>query len=277
MLLKNEVIVTGATGFIGQHLVPLLLRNGKKVIAVARDKKKAKSFEWFDDVHFVSTALSEGTKHLDISKGMSLIHLAWSGLPNYKSKFHFERNLPESYNFIKECIADGVSHVLATGTCFEYGFKSGSIASNMKPCPNNPYGLAKDMLRQQLEFLSTEKPYYLKWARLFYMYGEGQNPKSILSQLDAAIDNGDKVFNMSGGEQLRDYLHIDAVVQQLYDLHESKINGTFNICSGRPISIRRLIEERIKERSSDIALNLGYYPYLDYEPMAFWGIRDDVI
>ena len=120
MLLRNEVIVTGATGFIGQHLVPLLLRNGKKVIAVARDEKKAKSFEWFDDVHFVSTAISEGTKHLDISQGMSLIHLAWSGLPNYKSKFHFELNLPESYNFIKACIAGGVSQVLATGTCFEY-------------------------------------------------------------------------------------------------------------------------------------------------------------
>ena len=274
MLLRNEVIVTGATGFIGQHLVPLLLRNGKKVIAVARDNKKAKSFEWFDDVHFVSTALSDGTKHLEISQGMSLIHLAWSGLPNYKSKFHFDRNLPESYNFIKACIAEGVSHVVVTGTCFEYGFKSGSIASNSQSCPNNPYGLAKDMLRQQLESLSYENPYFLKWARLFYIYGKGQGPNSILSQLDAAIDKGDPVFNMSGGEQLRDYLPIEAVVQQLYDLHESKINGTFNICSGRPISIRCLVEKRIKERSADIALNLGYYPYPDYEPMSFWGIRD---
>ena len=274
MSLRNEVIVTGATGFIGQHLVPLLLKNGKKVLAISRDIKKAKSFEWFDDVHFVPTALSEGTKHLEISQGMSLIHLAWSGLPNYKSTFHFERNLPESYNFIKECISEGVSHVLVTGTCLEYGLKSGSIASNIKPCPNNPYGLAKDMLRQQLEFLSNENPYCFKWARLFYMYGKGQSPNSILSQLDKAIDNGDAAFNMSGGEQLRDYLPIEALVKQLYDLHESKINGNFNICSGRPISIRRLVEERIKERSADIALNLGYYPYTDYEPMAFWGIRD---
>jgi nucleoside-diphosphate-sugar epimerase len=271
---RNQVIVTGATGFVGQHLVPLLLENGHEVVAVARGEEKARVFDWFNDVQFVSTGLSYGTKHLKISQGMSLIHLAWAGLPNYKSTFHFEQNLPESYEFIKSCIADGVNQVLVAGTCFEYGFKSGPIAANVRPCPNNPYGLAKDTLRQQLEFLSIENPYCLQWARLFYMYGKGQSPKSILSQLDAAIDNGDTVFNMSGGEQLRDYLPIEALVQQLYDLHQSERKGTFNICSGQPISIRRLVEERIRKRSADISLNLGYYPYPDYEPMAFWGIRD---
>ena len=44
-----------------------------------------------------------------------------------------------------------------------------------------------------------------------------------------------------------------------------------NICSGAPISIRRLVEEWIKNNNWDIELNLGYYPYPDYEPMSFWG------
>jgi len=270
----NQVIVTGATGFVGQHLVPLLLKNGHEVIAVARDGEKARLFDWFNDVQFVSISLSDGTKLLKISHGMSLIHLAWAGLPNYKSTFHFEQNLPESYEFIKACIADGVNQVLVAGTCFEYGFKSGPIAANVEPCPNNPYGFAKNTLRQQLEFLSIDNPYCLQWARLFYMYGKGQNDKSVLSQLDAAIDNGDTHFNMSGGEQLRDYLPIESLVQQLYDLHQSQRKGTFNICSGKPISIRRLVEERIQQRGADITLNLGYYSYPDYEPMAFWGMRD---
>jgi nucleoside-diphosphate-sugar epimerase len=270
---QRKVIVTGATGFVGQHLVPLLLKNGHDVLAVARDEKKAQLFDWFDNVEFISADISEGAKQLKISPGMSLIHLAWSGLPNYKSAFHFEDNLPKSYDFIKSCVNDGVSQVLIAGTCLEYGFQSGPIASNATPHPNNPYAFAKDVLRQQLEFLSKEKSFCLQWARLFYMYGKGQNPKSILSQLDAAIDNGDSVFNMSGGEQLRDYLPIEAVAQQLFDLHESRTKGTFKFCSDKPISIRRLVEERIQERSADIALNLGYYLYPDYEPMAFWGIK----
>ena len=100
------------------------------------------------------------------------------------------------------------------------------------------------------------------------------NPKSILSQLDTAIENGDSVFNMTGGEQLRDYLPVEAVAQQLLDLFLSRKEGTYNICSEKPISVRRLVEERIRERSSAIKLNLGYYPYPEEEPMAFWGVRD---
>ena len=79
---------------------------------------------------------------------------------------------------------------------------------------------------------------------------------------------------MSGGEQLRDYLPIEDIVEQLADLHESSRCGTYNICSGKPISVRRLVEKRVKESGSNIKLNLGYYPYPDYEPMEFWGIRD---
>ena len=164
MSLDNRVIVTGATGFVGQHLVPLLLNRGHEVVAVARDEEKARLFDWFDDVNFVATNLSDGTRYLKISQGMSLIHLAWSGLPNYKSAFHFEQNLPESYEFVKSCIADGVKHVLVTGTCFEYGFRSGPIASNARAFPNNSYGFAKDILRQQLEFLLVDNPYCLQWA-----------------------------------------------------------------------------------------------------------------
>lgn len=271
---KEKVIVTGATGFVGQHLIPKLLQNGYDVLAIARKENKAQSFDWFDDVEFIASDISKGAKHFNINSKMSLIHLAWSGLPNYNSAFHFEENLPKSYEFIKSCIQCGLSRVLVTGTCLEYGFQSGPISSDTKPFPSNPYAFAKDVLRQQLEFLAKESPFSLLWARLFYIYGKGQNAQSILSQLDTAINNDDPIFNMSYGEQLRDYLPVEAVAQQLYDLYTDKKEGAYNICSGIPISIKRLVEERICQSNSSIKPNFGYYPYPDYEPMAFWGIRD---
>src|SRR3546814_3677052 len=107
------------------------------------------------------------------------------------------------------------------------------------------------------------------------MHGPGQNPNSLLAQLDRAIDRGEEQFNMSGGEQLRDYLPVQVVALRLAALvSRPEHEGTFNICHGEPTSVRRLVETHIKMRQADIALNLGYYPYLTDEPMAFWGNGD---
>ena len=57
--------------------------------------------------------------------------------------------------------------------------------------PSNPYGLAKDTLRKFMERLKTERPFTLQWARLFYVYGQGQNPGSLLAQLERALEQGD--------------------------------------------------------------------------------------
>jgi nucleoside-diphosphate-sugar epimerase len=271
---SRQVLVSGATGFIGQHLVPLLLKENFEVITTARDSKSAARFDWFKDVQFIAADFHKEHAPIKVQQGAGLIHLAWKGLPNYRSLFHFEENLPFSYNFVKSLVLGGVRKVLVSGTCFEYGSQSGPIASNTKPQPTNPYSVAKDCLRQQLEFLAKEHPFDLQWARLFYMYGKGQNPKSLLAQLDAAIERNDPEFNMSGGEQLRDYLPVEEVAQQLLELYKSERVGSFNVCSGHPVSVRKLVEQRILERGSKIKPNLGFYPYPDYEPMAFWGVRD---
>jgi dTDP-6-deoxy-L-talose 4-dehydrogenase (NAD+) len=80
---------------------------------------------------------------------------------------------------------------------------------------------------------------------------------------------------MSGGEQLRDYLPVEDVANHIVNLVEhGELDGIYNSCSGDPISVRRLVERRIREKGSNIELNLGHYPYPDYEPMAFWGGTD---
>lgn len=91
----------------------------------------------------------------------------------------------------------------------------------------------------------------------------------ILSQLDDAIDNGDEQFNMSSGEQIRDFMSIESVVEELANLYTINASGIYNICTENPISIRSLVEKRVEYRKSNIKLNLGYYPIS--KPMAFFG------
>lgn len=269
-----NVLVTGATGFVGRHLVAALLARGHRVRALARDASKAADMPWIDDVEFIAADIHGS--HATIATWVEgidvLVHLAWPGLPNYRALFHFEHNLMADYAFIKQAVVAGVPQVLVTGTCFEYGMQSGPLDERCEPRPTNPYGVAKNTLRVFLEALQGEHPFTLQWARLFYLHGSGQNPNSLLAALDRAIDAGDPSFPMSGGEQLRDYLAIDVAVAYLAQLMEYRqFSGVINCCSGKPVSVRALVEQRVRERHSDITLNLGHYPYSSHEPMAFWG------
>jgi nucleoside-diphosphate-sugar epimerase len=201
-----------------------------------------------------------------------MIHLAWEGLPNYKSQEHIEKNVFAHYFFLKNMLAGGLKNLLVTGTCLEYGFQSGSLTEDLLPKPNNPYAVAKDSLRKFLESLQAQYSFQLKWVRLFYMYGDGQNGKSIIPLLEDAIASGEKEFKMSGGEQLRDYLPVSAVAENIVAIAlQNSVDGIVNCCSGKPISVRKLVEDFIQSKGSSIRLRLGYYPYPDYEPMAFWG------
>ncbi|PTS92177.1 epimerase [Pseudomonas sp. HMWF006] len=270
----TNVLVTGATGFVGRHLVSALLANGFGVRAVGRNLEVARALPWFDDVEFIAADIhAVDLDILSLADGMDAIaHLAWSGLPNYQALFHFERNLPLDYTFLKRVIEAGVNQVLVTGTCFEYGLQSGLLSETVVAMPCTPYGLAKHTLRLFLEALQREHTFTLQWARLFYLHGEGQNSNSLLASLDRAIDAGEAQFNMSAGDQLRDYLEINEAASQLVTLLTRRdADGVTNCCSGLPVSVRALVEQRVHQRQSSIALNLGYYGYSTHEPMAFWG------
>lgn len=272
-----NVLVTGATGFVGQHLVSALLARGCRVRAVARDLEKARRLPWFDAVEFIAADIHAA--ELDVAaltEGIdALAHLAWPGLPNYQGLFHFEHNLFADYAFIKRAVEAGVTQVLVTGTCFEYGLQSGPLDESTPPQPVNPYGLAKNTLRLFLESLRRELPFSLQWARLFYLHGEGQNPNSLLASLDRAIDANEASFNMSTGDQLRDYLAIEVAAGYLAGLLLRRdFSGVVNCSSGQPIAVRTLVEQRLRERGATINLNLGHYGYSVHEPMAFWGAAD---
>ena len=268
-----KVAVTGASGFIGRHVLKDLLEHGVEIVVMTRDAariavlSKAMQIVEMDMAHPTPDCFEQ------MGRPDVLIHLAWDGLPNYKSLHHFETELPNQFRFLKLMIESGLPALLVTGTCFEYGMQSGALSAVMQTKPNNPYGYAKDALRQQLEFLRSIKPFKLTWGRLFYMYGDGQPSTSLYPKLREAVLRGDMVFNMSGGEQLRDYLPVDEVARQIVKLAVAQRDiGAVNICSGNPISVRRLVEQWCHENNWEIKLNLGHYPYPEYEPMAFWGV-----
>jgi len=267
-----KVAVTGASGFIGQHVLNYL--NNLSVDVVAITRLKHANLPKLVNGLWVEFDLQNPPENMFSLMGNPdvLIHLAWQGLPNYKSLHHFESELPVQYDFLSTLIKEGLQSIVVVGTCFEYGMQSNSLSEKLNTNPSNPYGFAKDCLRKQLEFLKTQYNFKLTWARLFYLYGDGQSDSSIYPQLKRAIQNSELKFDMSEGKQLRDYLPVEKVAKYLIDLALLKKDiGVVNVCSGVPISVRDLVENWLDENNWSIELNLGFYPYPNYEPMNFWG------
>ena len=266
-----RIAVTGATGFIGRHVVARLARERVTIVCVGRDRGR-----WSGIGTFVEMAIEDAQDDAfeRLGRPDAVVHLAWNGLPNYRSLHHFETELPHQYTFLKKLFDGGLTRLTGVGTCFEYGMQDGALDEGMDALPTNPYGFAKNALRQQLEHLNASGGGELTWARLFYVWGEDQAAGSLYPSLCSAVSRGEAVFDMSHGEQLRDYMHVEAVADCIVRLAlEAPGAGVVNICSGRPVSVRRLVECWIAENNWKIRLNLGERPYPDYEPLAFWGDR----
>ncbi len=268
-----NVLVTGATGFLARHIVPRLQANGHSVIAQVRSKTAAELCPWLKQAELVQFSLEDLSGLAETRSGIdALVHLAWSGLPDYRSGVHEAFNLPASLQLVQQAINAGVRQIQIAGTCLEYGLVEGCLTEDMESQPSLPYPIAKDRLRQRCEELAAAKGANLQWLRYFYMYGPGQNPRSLLPALEQAIVDGDPAFNMSGGRQLRDYLPVQAVADISAALLEyTNSGGIFNCASGRGITVKELVETYAEQRGASIEFNYGHYPYPDYEPMAFWG------
>lgn len=276
-----RIAIIGGTGFIGYHLTAFLVNQNHSLLVTGSSKNLPITFDAFKAhrIDYLQLDLSITIPDSIISKIASvdkIIYLAWKGLPNYNSLFHIEENIMSHYLLIKSLVLKGMRDILVTGTCLEYGLVNGQLDPNQTCNPLIPYSIAKDSLRRMLYCLNSSYDFNFKWVRLFYMYGKGQSPSSLISQLDMALNNGDLEFKMSQGDQLRDYLHIDEVVKQLAHFSvKLECSGIYNCCSGKPISVRNFVEQYLLKNNKTINLNLGYYPYSNYEPFAFWGKKHD--
>lgn len=273
-----KILITGSTGFIGKHVIDYLL-SLTSINIIATSSSEVNLIELFQNknVSIIPFDIyNNRNPELDLytlfDKPDKLIHLAWKGLPNYGETFHVTENLIKDFNFLSNLIKNGLKDITIAGTCFEYGMIEGELCENMPTSPQNYYALAKDTLRKMLEIYKIHNNFDLKWVRQFYMYGFGQSENSLIPQLEKALNNGEQYFNMSGGEQVRDYLPVTDVAKNIVEISlQSEISGIINNCSGTPQRVVDFINKYLNNNNNKIHLNLGYYSYSPFEPMVFWG------
>lgn len=268
-----KVAVTGATGFIGRHVVHALHSSGAEIVAISRTPSHL-----FDQQNIEVVAMDMADCGTDpfarIGCPDLLIHLAWGGLPNYRAESHLETELPVQETFLGTCIRSGLRRLMVAGTCLEYGMQSGALDEDLPANPVTSYGKAKNALRQNLERLQNDYSFELTWLRTFYLYGPGQAQTSLFSQLQNAIAANARAFAMSPGDQVRDFMPVEQAARCIVDLGLLGANGGIvNLCSGQPETVLGMVRRWMQEWNASLELRPGVYAYLDYEPFAFWGTR----
>ncbi len=271
-----KVFITGASGFIGAHVMQALLSRGHNVAALVmpgdpadRLKKTIRHrFETIDgsveDAALLATFLSA-------FKPDACIHLAWYAEPGLY--LHSERNLHSfnaSLSLFQTLIKTGCAQIVAAGTCFEYDTEFGYLHENTPTRPASLYASAKLSCCLLGSQLAMQAGCRFAWGRIFYPYGPQEDPRRLVPAAMLALRQG-KPFPASPGAQVRDYIHVADVATAFCTLMERQTEGIFNISSGVPVTIAHLLETVGKLMNRLDLLQLGELPYRNWEPPFICG------
>lgn len=274
----KRVLIIGAGGYIGSNLKHKLLLEEHDVYYTTSSKttKSGKSFH-FDilDPNYESleTSLNTNPSPFDI-----VYIVAWPLLDKYFDERHISTILPNMIQLhdilVNKC---NIKNIVYAGTCYEYGLIEGSLPESITCLPISEYGKAKLALCQYVTSQSQTDSINVKWIRIFYPYGKNQRETSLIPSLIKAIDTKQDVFKMSKGDQVRDFIHIDKLIDLFISigLNANCESGIYNCGSGNPVRLIDFLRDFIKNYNhSDnysIKLDTSAYPYRKDEPFAFWA------
>jgi dTDP-6-deoxy-L-talose 4-dehydrogenase (NAD+) len=268
-----KIFITGASGFIGNNLISSLVKRNEFELGVLV-RRETELAGKNPRVKVIKNDIEKLTKdELEIIANYDLVvHLAWDFLPYYNKVEHLTVELPKHIQFISELINLKLKRIIVSGSCLEYGKREGKIIPESQTSPNTFYGLAKDSLRKYLELAKIDNKFEFQWLRFFYIYGEGQKNYTLYGSLQSAINIKAKQFEMSHGEQERDYIEINELIDKIIKvIQEPNGKQIQNCCSGRPTKVVEVVEDLLLRNKYTLELVKGKKEVPKYEGNAFWG------
>jgi dTDP-6-deoxy-L-talose 4-dehydrogenase (NAD+) len=242
----KKIMITGANGFIGRHLMNEFAKHKNlKLIPVIRKKFNFKNNLKQIERNIIckdifSKKISwwrKQCKDIDI-----IIHLAWYVKKNY---LYSEKNLnclSGSIQLASGAILAGVKKFVGIGTCLEYDISNKPLSINTRLKPTFPYSIAKTALYFYLLNYFSAYNTKFSWCRIFYLFGEGEKKNRLAPYVESRISQGKSAI-INNSEYVRDFLDIKKAVKKIVKISLDNNQGQFNICSGKAISIKKFVTQ----------------------------------
>lgn len=261
-----KVVVTGASGYIGRHVVDALIKMHHEVIAVDMINKGINT-----DATFLSLDIFSDDIYNKLGRPDACIHMAWKDGFNHASDAHMGM-LSKHYAFIKNMIDGGVRYLSIMGTMHEIGYYEGCVDENTPTNPLSMYGIAKNALREASLLLADKSDTALMWLRAYYILGDDSNNNSIFTKITQMEHEGKASFPFVSGKNKYDFIHVDELAKQIATAStQSEITGIINCCSGKPVSLADKVNEFIEKNHYSIRPDYGKFPERPYDSPAIWG------
>jgi nucleoside-diphosphate-sugar epimerase len=267
-------LITGATGFVGNHLARRLVQEGWQVHVLIRADSKVPTTAEFSKIstHSYDGSTTSVISCVESSKPDIVFHLASIFLAQHQSKdieALILSNVLLGTQLLQAMRVNGINNIVSTGTSWQH-------YKNEEYNPVCLYAATKQAFEIILEYYVQACGIKAITLKLFDTYGSEDSRPKLFNLLGKASINGD-LLDMSTGDQLIDLVYIDDVIDAYIiaakRLSLGKVSGQefYAVSSGNPLSLKSLVELYAKINQKKIKINWGARPYRVREVMIPWS------
>lgn len=273
--MKQTILITGVTGFLGSHIAENLVSNGIQVIGLKRKDSDFWRCEGFEDKIIWVDIDNDGFFKEELKKYSfdTIIHGAWIGIES-NSRDNWDqqsRNIPFLISLLDVAQTVGVKKFLFLGSQAEYGNIEGKVFEDHNTNALNAYGSIKLACLEIVKtFCETNKINWI-WLRLFSLFGEKENKNWLIPSLVESMQKAQQM-DFTLGYQIYAYLYVKDFASLMNKITTMPIeSGVYNISTNETRTIKSLIEDVRNYVNPNFSLNFGALQYRDNQSMHLEG------
>ena len=260
-----RILVTGGAGFIGKHLVKFLIENGNEVTIFDNFSNSEKGSVLF--LVNIGAKIIEGDiiKLQEITNAVKehdvVVHLAAKisveeSIKNPSETFHI--NVDGTRNVLIACEKNHVKKLIVSSSAAVYGesLPGVRLTEDSKTNAISPYGESKVIMEREIRESIPKYNMNCIILRFFNIYGAGQSSEyaGVITKFIKRIAMNKPLEIFGDGMQTRDFVSIKDVINSIYDAIANGENGTYNIASGKTVTIKELAEFMISLSGKDLEI-----------------------
>ena len=276
----KRVLVTGITGFIGSHLAERLVAEGAKVSAIGRGavnelwklNESRHEIDYYQKRYWYRKDLA---RVLRSARPEIIYHLAATGVtgPRLDADEAVRFNVGATLALLEPLPKWAYKRFVYVSTCYEYGHAPPPIREDAPPDPLNVYAASKAAASLFCQMYYKSYGWPITIVRPFTVYGPRQKERALIPQAILHALRGQD-FEMTPGEQGRDWVYVDDVVEGIVraSCADEAVGQTINLCTGEEHTVREVVGKVLEMMGNPVWAVVGARPY---RPGEVWHLVGD--